>query len=98
MASVTPDGPAAGGGIKPRDVILDFDGQTIRSMRDLPRAVGAGTVGMDVPLKVLRDGEVVDVIVKLGQLPERRKRMGRRRTSGKAAARTPRPDDRAADP
>jgi len=73
VASVTPDGPAASVGIKPRDVILDFGGQTIRSMRDLPRAVAAGTVGMDVPLKVLRNGEVVDVIVELGRLPKEEK-------------------------
>ena len=70
VASVTPDGPAAAGGIKPRDVILGFDGQSIRTMRDLPRAVAGGTVGKDVLLKVLRGGKAVDVTVTLGRLPE----------------------------
>ena len=70
VASVTPSGPAASVGIKPRDVILDFGGQTIRTMRDLPRAVAGGTVGTEVPVKLLRDGETVDVVVTLGRLPE----------------------------
>jgi serine protease Do len=69
VASVTPQGPAASAGIKPRDVILDFGGQTIRSMRDLPRAVARGTVGAEVPLKVLRGGDMMDVTVTLGRLP-----------------------------
>ena len=70
VASVIPKGPAATGGIKPRDVILTFGGQAIRSMRDLPRAVASGTVGKDVQVKVLRGGEAVDVTVNLGRLPE----------------------------
>ncbi|MDJ0512566.1 MAG: Do family serine endopeptidase [Methyloceanibacter sp.] len=73
VASVTPNGPADSSGIKPRDVILDFGGQTIRSMRDLPRAVASGTVGADVPIKVLRDGDILDVTVTLGQLPGSKK-------------------------
>lgn len=73
VASVTPEGPAASVGIKPRDVILDFGGQAIQTMRDLPRAVAAGTVGAAVPLKLLRDGEEVDITVTLGRLPETKK-------------------------
>lgn len=69
VASVSPEGPAGNAGIKPRDVILDFGGQSIRNMRDLPRAVARGTVGADVPLKVLRDGEILSLTVTLGQLP-----------------------------
>ncbi len=69
VASVAPEGPAGSAGIKPRDVILDFGGQSIRNMRDLPRAVANGTVGADVPLKVLRDGELLDLTVTLGRLP-----------------------------
>lgn len=69
VASVTPDGPAATAGIRPRDVILDFGGQAIRNMRDLPRAVANGTVGAEVPLKVLRDGDSMVLTVTLGRLP-----------------------------
>jgi serine protease Do len=69
VASVTPDGPAASAGIKARDVILDFGGQEIRTMRDLPRAVVSSAVGTEVLLNVLRDGESLNITVTLGQLP-----------------------------
>lgn len=69
VASVTPDGPAASAGIKARDVILDFGGQKIRTMRDLPRAVVSSAVGAEVLLNVLRDGETLNITVTLGQLP-----------------------------
>ena len=70
VANVSPDGPAAAAGIKPSDVILKFDGQPIDNMRDLPRAVVETPIGKDVPVEVLRDGETVDVTVKIGRLPE----------------------------
>ena len=70
VASVTPRGPAAGAGIEPRDVIVEFDGQGIGSMRDLPRAVAGATIGKDVPVQLLRDGEIMEVTVKVGRLPE----------------------------
>ena len=70
VASVTGGGPAASAGIKPRDVILDFDGQPIESMRDLPRAVAGTVIGKNVPVKVLRGGKIVDVTVKIGRLTE----------------------------
>ena len=70
VASVAPDGPAAKAGIEPRDVILDFDGQPIENMRDLPRAVVGTAIGRDVPVKVMRGGTVMDVTVKIGRLPE----------------------------
>jgi serine protease Do len=69
VASVIPDGPAASAGIKARDVILDFGGQKIRTMRDLPRAVVSSAVGAEVLLNVLRDGETLNITVTLGQLP-----------------------------
>ena len=38
-------------------------------MRDLPRAVVSSAVGTEVLLKVLRDGETLNITVTLGQLP-----------------------------
>jgi len=70
VAQVSPDGPAAAAGIKPSDVILKFDGQEIENMRDLPRAVVETPIGKDVPVELLRDGQTVDVTVKIGRLPE----------------------------
>ncbi len=70
VASVSPDGPAGAAGIKPSDVILKFDGQSIDNMRDLPRAVVETPIGKDVPVELLRGGETMDVTVKIGRLPE----------------------------
>jgi serine protease Do len=70
VAKVSPDGPASAAGIKASDVILKFDGQTIESMRDLPRAVVGTPIGKDVPVELLRNGETVDVTVKIGRLPQ----------------------------
>jgi serine protease Do len=70
VAKVAPDGPAAAAGVKASDVILKFDGQVIENMRDLPRAVVGAQIGKEVPLQLLRDGETMDVSVKIGRLPE----------------------------
>jgi len=70
VASVAPDGPAAAAGIEAGDVILDFDGQEINSMRDLPRAVVGTAIDKDVPVKLLRGGKTLNVTVKIGRLPE----------------------------
>jgi serine protease Do len=70
VAQVSPDGPAEAAGIEPSDVILKFDGEIIENMRDLPRAVVGTPIGKDVPVELLRDGETVNVTVKIGRLPE----------------------------
>jgi len=70
VAAVTPEGPAAAAGVEPRDVIVAFDGQRIANMRDLPRAVVGARIGKDVPVQLLRDGEIKEVKVKIGRLPE----------------------------
>jgi serine protease Do len=70
VASVSPNGPAVTAGIAAGDVILEFDGQTIENMRDLPRAVVGTAIGKDVPVKLLRNGETKELTVKIGRLPE----------------------------
>jgi serine protease Do len=69
VAKVSPDSPAATGGVQPSDVILKFDGQPIESMRDLPRAVAATPVGKIVPLELLREGKTVDLTVTIARMP-----------------------------
>jgi serine protease Do len=69
VATVSPDSPAAAGGIEPGDVILSFDGQAIENMRNLPRAVAATPIGKSVAVELLRKGEKKSVNVAIGQLP-----------------------------
>ena len=68
VAEVTRGGPAEAGGIRPRDVIIAFNGTKVEKMRDLPRIVAETPVGAEVIVKVLRDGKPVELKVTLGRL------------------------------
>ncbi|WP_208995795.1 DegQ family serine endoprotease [Pannonibacter tanglangensis] len=70
VAGVTEDGPAAKAEILPGDVIVEFDGKEVPSMRDLPRMVADTEIGKAVDVTVLRKGERVKLQVTLGRLEE----------------------------
>jgi serine protease Do len=70
VASVIEDGPAAKAGIKPRDVILEFDGKRVNEMRKLPRIVAATPVEQAVKVKVWRDGALKTLSVMIGKLDD----------------------------
>lgn len=55
--TVSKDSPAKKAGIRSRDVIVEFDGETVRDMRHLQHTVAATKVGKPVKLKVLRGGK-----------------------------------------
>jgi serine protease Do len=70
VAGVDEKGPAKPAGIEPGDVIVKFDGQDIREMRDLPRVVADTPVGKDVPVLVIRKGREETKTVTLGRLED----------------------------
>ena len=65
VSSVQPGGPAATGGLKPGDVILEYDGERIEDIADLQDRVVRTNPGTSVPVTVMRDGEreTIDVTV-----------------------------------
>jgi len=63
---VNKGGPADKAGIKPGDIILEFNGQRVISSRYLPRVVGETTIGQNVPVLVWRDGRRLLIDVKVG--------------------------------
>ncbi|MTH96731.1 Do family serine endopeptidase [Roseibium sp. RKSG952] len=70
VAGVTEGGPAEDALIEPGDVILEFDGRPVDSMRELPRMVAETAIGKAVTVVVLRKGERVTLDVTLGRLEE----------------------------
>ena len=55
VGQVEKDGPASKAGLKPGDVILEYNGQAISQSADLPPLVGETQPGTGVVLKVWRD-------------------------------------------
>ncbi len=56
---VVPGKPADKAGLRAGDLILQFNGQDIVEMRNLPRIVADTKVGKRVPIKIWRDGKLL---------------------------------------
>jgi serine protease Do len=70
---VNEGGPADKGGIQEGDIILEFNGQKIKSSRHLPRVVGETPIGRKVPVVVWRDKKRVTLSVQVGDYEEAEK-------------------------
>jgi serine protease Do len=69
VSRVMPDGPADDAGIERYDVIVEFNGQAIDEMSDLPRVVASTGVGKKVDVVVLRDGKRKQLSAKIDKMP-----------------------------
>ena len=72
VSSVTEGSPAAKAGLKPDDVILEFNGERVARADRLPNTVATTAVGREVPLAVVRDGKATKLTVKVGEQAESR--------------------------
>jgi len=68
IASVSENSPADKSGIKAGDIILEFDGQKVNTMRDLPKLVAQTEVGKKVIVKIWRNQKLISKKVSLGRL------------------------------
>ena len=68
VASVSEGSPAATGGIKAGDIILEFDGKEVDTMRTLPKLVAQTKVGKRVTIKIWRNQQLISKKVLLGRL------------------------------
>jgi S1-C subfamily serine protease len=64
VLEVLPDGPALRAGLEKGDVLLEFDGEAIESLDHLHRLLTVDVAQRDVPLRVLRRGKVLDLVVR----------------------------------
>jgi putative serine protease PepD len=60
-APVDPNGPAGKAGVKPGDVIVEFDGRTVNDPDNLVVAIRAKNVGDHVAMRVRRGGRTITV-------------------------------------
>jgi serine protease Do len=68
VASVGENSPADKAGVKAADIILEFDGKKIDTMRKLPKVVANTKVGKSVKLKIWRDKKLITKTLTLGRL------------------------------
>ena len=68
VASVGEKSPADKAGIKAGDIILNFDGKKIDTMRTLPKVVASTKVGKSVELKIWRNKKLISKRLILGRL------------------------------
>jgi len=69
---VVPDSPAAKAGLKPGDILLEFEGRPMEATSDLQRAVGFFSPEHVAKVKVWRDQGEKILEIKVGQAPEER--------------------------
>jgi serine protease Do len=68
VANVDPASPAGKAGVQAGDVILGFDGQAVKELRDLPRLVAAAKPGENAEVMVLRDGREKTLNAEIGRM------------------------------
>jgi serine protease Do len=84
VADVMPNSPADQAGIQPGDIIVEFNGQKIERMDDLPRLVANTPPGAEVDAQLIHRGEEKRVHLTVGALQEPRM----------AGAESPTPEER----
>jgi serine protease Do len=70
VAKIVPDSPGEKAGLKPGDVILEYNGEKLVNSSQLPPLVGASEVGKKAKLLVLRQGSKKTMYVEIGELPQ----------------------------
>ncbi len=81
VASVSEGSPADKSGLKAGDIILEFDGKKIDSMRRLPKEVGNTAVGKQVIVKIWRNKKTISKKLTLGRLESSKEfREGRKKS------------------
>ena len=68
VASVVDGSPAQKAGIKPGDVITEYDGKQVARSDELPLIVAETPVGRDVQITVMRNGAPVTITAHVGKL------------------------------
>ena len=69
VMQVEPRGPGAKAGVHQGDIIVTWNGEPIRHVRSILRALGPDSVGQTVTLGLRRAGETTDVPLTIAERP-----------------------------
>jgi serine protease Do len=70
LGQVLSSGPAARSGLRPGDVVVEFNGQPVSDQRDLLALVAQAQVGSNAPLTVWRQGRTETLSTSVAQRPD----------------------------
>ncbi|MDD5035019.1 MAG: DegQ family serine endoprotease [Methylococcaceae bacterium] len=70
VSKILPKSPAEAAGLQIGDIITEYNKQEITTSASLPPMVGITKIGESASLKVIRQGQVKEVQVKIGSLPD----------------------------
>jgi len=70
ISDVIGESPAARAGLKPGDILLEFDGKKVEAPADLQRTVGLAQPGQEAKMKVWRDQGEKTIDIKIGEAPD----------------------------
>jgi serine protease Do len=71
VSSVAEGSPAAQVGVRPGDVVVEYDGHKVGRTTDLSRMVAATPAGKQVTMKVMRDGKQMTLSPTIARLTEK---------------------------
>ena len=77
IAAVGDNGPAMKGGMLAGDVVIRFNGQEVREMRNLPRIVAGSEIGKSVDVVVIRKGKEQTLKIQVEKLADTEKKPNR---------------------
>lgn len=72
VLQVEPGGPAYQAGLRPYDVITEFNGKRVQSPSELISEVSQFKYGQNVPVKVMRGSQQSELSIRLGKRPPRK--------------------------
>jgi serine protease Do len=79
VVAVDPEGPAAKAGVKPGDILVAIQGRPVDDSNRLPRLVASLKPGTTAELKVIRDGQMKTLTVRVDKMPDPARLVARHR-------------------
>ncbi len=71
VRDIVKNSPAEKAGIKSGDVIIEYDGKTVRDANQFSMMVAATSIGKKVPVIIIRNGDKKTITVKIAKLNEK---------------------------